>query len=131
LSTSESRSILPEKIKLRDGVFNIGRSLLVADALRTADYRLLSEAMTDRLHQPYRLARLAGVEDILLAAKQAGAAAAALSGAGPGVIAFSESGHSAIQCAMEEAAKNKGMEARGFVLRISNRGADGEDQPQG
>jgi homoserine kinase len=122
LSTSESRSILPEKIKLRDGVFNIGRSLLVADALRTADYRL---------HQPYRLARLAGVEDILLAAKQAGAAAAAIFGAGPEVSAFSESGHSAIQRAMEEAAKNKGMEARGFVLRISNRGADGEDQPQG
>jgi homoserine kinase len=66
------------------------------------------------MHQSYRLARLPGVEDILLAAKQAGAAAAALSGAGPGGGAFAETGHSAIQRAMEEAAKRNGMDARGF-----------------
>jgi homoserine kinase len=123
LSTGESRSFLPEKIDHRDAVVNLGRALLTVDALRNADYRLLAEVMQDRLHQPYRLAQLPGVEEILQAAKQAGAAAAVLSGAGPGVIAFAESGLSEIQDAMLGAAKEKGIAARGFLLHVSNSGA--------
>jgi homoserine kinase len=121
--TGEARSILPESVDRRDAVFNLGKALLVAEALRSADYRLLAEAMQDRLHQSYRLARLAGVEEILQAAKQAGAAAAVLSGAGPGVIAFAESGWPEIQSAMLAAAKEKKLAARGFLLRVSNSGA--------
>jgi homoserine kinase len=124
LSTNDSRSILPEKIDHRDAVFNLGKALLVAEALRTADYRLLADAMQDRLHQPYRLARLPGVEEILQAAKQAGAAAAVLSGAGPGVIAFAESGLAEIQNAMLAAAKEHKLAARGFNLNVSNAGAN-------
>jgi homoserine kinase len=123
LSTGESRSILPEKIDHHDAVFNMGKALLVVDALRNADYRLLAEAMQDRLHQSFRLARLAGVEEIIQAAKQAGAAAAVLSGAGPGVIAFAESGLTEIQTAMLGAAKERKFAARGFILNVSNTGA--------
>jgi homoserine kinase len=123
LSTAESRGLLPEKVDHRDAVFNIGRVLLAADALRNADYRLLADVMQDRLHQSYRLARLPGVDDILQAAKQAGAAAAVLSGAGPGVIAFADSGLDEIQNAMLGAAKEQKLAARGFILHISNSGA--------
>jgi homoserine kinase len=123
LSTAESRSILPEKVDHRDAVLNLGRALLVADALRNADYRLLAEVMQDRLHQPYRLARLPGVEEIIQAAKQAGAAAAVLSGAGPGVIAFADSGLEEIQTAMLGAAKERKIASRGFILHVSNTGA--------
>jgi homoserine kinase len=123
LSTGESRVLLPEKVDHRDAVFNMGRALLAADALRNADYRLLADVMQDRLHQSYRLARLPGVDDILQAAKQAGAAAAVLSGAGPGVIAFADSGLEEIQNAMLGAAKERKLAARGFILHISNTGA--------
>jgi|WetSurMetagenome_2_1015567.scaffolds.fasta_scaffold13223_3 homoserine kinase len=123
LSTGESRSILPEKVDHRDAVFNMGRAMLVVDALRNADYRLLAEGMQDRLHQSFRLARLSGVEEILQAARQAGAAAAVLSGAGPGVIAFAESGLAEIQNAMLAAAKERKLAARGFILNVSNTGA--------
>jgi homoserine kinase len=122
-STGESRSILPEKVDHRDAVFNIGNALLAAEALRSADYRLMAEVMQDRLHQPYRLPRLPGVEEIILAAKQAGAAAAVLSGAGPGVIAFADSGLEEIQNAMLGAAKGKKLPVRGFILHVSNAGA--------
>jgi len=128
LSTGESRSILPETISHRDAVSNLGRALLVADALRNADYRLLADVMQDRLHQPYRLARLPGVDEIIQAARQAGAAAAVLSGAGPGVIAFADSGLTEIQNAMLGAAKEKGFTARGFLLHVSNTGAN-EKEP--
>jgi homoserine kinase len=123
MSTSESRSLLPEKVDHRDAVFNLGKVLLVVEALRSADYRLLAEAMQDRLHQPYRLARLPGGEEILQAAKQAGAAAAVLSGAGPGMIAFADSGLAEIQNAMLAAAKERKIAARGFLLYVSNAGA--------
>jgi homoserine kinase len=122
-STGESRSLLPETVDLRDAVFNLGKVLLAVEALRTADYRLMAEVMRDRLHQPFRLSSLPGVEDILQAAKQAGAAAAVLSGAGPGVIAFAESGHQEIQNAMLGAAKKRKLAVRGFILQASNVGA--------
>ncbi len=128
LSTAESRSILPEKVDHRDAVFNLGKALLAADALRNADYRLLADVMQDRLHQPYRLARLPGVDAIIQAAKQAGAAAAVLSGAGPGVIAFADSGLNEIQTAMQGAAKEKGVNARSFILDVTNSGAN-EKEP--
>ncbi len=124
ISTGESRAFLPEKIDHRDAVFNIGKALLVAEALRSADYRLLGEAMQDRLHQPYRMPHLPGVEEIIQAARQAGAAAAVLSGAGPGVIAFADSGLEGIQTAMLAAAKERKLAARGFVLHVSNTGAN-------
>lgn len=127
ISTGESRSILPEKVDLRDAVFNMGKALLAVEALRSADYRLLAEVMQDRLHQPYRLARLPGVEEILQAAKQAGAAAAVLSGAGPGMIAFADSGLDEIQNAMLGAAKERKLAARGFILHVSNTGATEKD----
>jgi homoserine kinase len=126
LSTPEARSVLPEKIDRHDAVFNLGMALLTAEALRSADYRLLSEVMQDRLHQPYRLAHLPGVQDILAAAKQAGAAAA-LSGAGPAVIAFAESGLEEVQKAMLGAAKERKLQARGFLLHVSNAGATEEE----
>jgi homoserine kinase len=121
--TADARSVLPETIEHRDAVLNLGRAVLVVDALRNADYRLLAEVMEDRLHQPYRLPHLAGAEEILQAAQQAGAAAAVLSGAGPGIIAFAESGLQEIQTAMLGAAKAKGISARGFLLHVSNTGA--------
>jgi homoserine kinase len=123
LNTADSRSLLPDQVDHRDAVLNLGRAILTVDALRNADYRLLAEVMQDSLHQPYRLARIPGAEQIILAAKQAGAAAAALSGAGPGIIAFAESGLDEIQNAMLAAAKEKRIAARGFLLHTSNSGA--------
>jgi homoserine kinase len=60
ISTGESGSFFPEKVDHRDAVANLGRALLAAEALRSADYRLMAEVMQDRLHQPYRLPHLPG-----------------------------------------------------------------------
>jgi homoserine kinase len=130
LSTGESRAALPQAIPHEDAVFNIGRALLVTDALRKADYRLLSEAMADRLHQPYRLELFPGVHEIMQAAKFSGSAAAVLSGAGPGVIAFSENRHEIILDSMLKASATAGLPAKGFILRTTNAGADGQQRPE-
>lgn len=114
LSTGESRAALPRAIPHEDAVFNIGNALLIADALRTADFRLLAEAMTDRLHQPYRMELFPGIREIMEAEKYSGAAAAVLSGAGPGVIAFAEHRHESILQAMLKASTEAGLHSKGF-----------------
>jgi homoserine kinase len=90
ITTERMRRALPHHVPFPDAVFNLGRAALVVRAFETADDALLKMAMVDRLHQPSRLPHIPGAETAISAAQAAGAAAA-LSGAGPGVIAFSTS----------------------------------------
>ncbi len=122
LATHAMRRALPELVPLADAAFNVGRAALVVEALRTGDYELLARAMEDRLHQPYRVPFLPGYGEVEAAARRAGAAAVALSGAGPAVVAFAPVGHEAIARAMAEAFRAAGVEARQFVLPVDVEG---------
>jgi len=124
--TKQARRVLPKKVSMDDAVNNLSRAVLVAEALRTGDLELLGQAMSDTLHQPYRLPLIPGARAAMDAAKGAGAAAVALSGAGPGLIAFSGNGHSAIGEAMKRAFATAGLNARVFELGVSERGASVE-----
>ncbi len=126
ISTQEARTALPEEVKLKDAVHNISRSVMVAEAFRNGDLNLLGKAMTDTLHQPHRLSLIPGARQAMEAAKEAGAAAAALSGAGPGIIAFSSKKDPAIGDAMTRAFEQVGLSARTFSLKISNHGAEAQ-----
>jgi homoserine kinase len=121
--TNQARAILPKVVNRQDAIYNISRAVLVTEALRAGDLDLLGKAMTDMLHQPYRIPLIPGAQAALDAAKGAGAAAVALSGAGPSLIAFSATGEKGIGEAMRRAFEEAGLEARVFMLRISHRGA--------
>src|SRR6476660_4079192 len=103
LPTQESRTALPQQVSLKNAVHNISRAVLVAEAFRNGDLDLLSKAMTDTLHQPHRLPLIPGAQVAMNSAREAGASAAALSGAGPSVIAFSSQQDPAIGEAMKRA----------------------------
>ena len=124
IPTREARAALPEQVSLRDAVHNISRAVLVTEAFRNGDLDLLGKAMTDTLHQPYRLALIPGAQAAMEAAKGAGAVAVALSGAGPSLIAFSAERDPAIGEAMRRAFEQAGLQARTFQLRMSNHGAE-------
>ena len=94
--TKQARAILPKQIDRKDAIYNISRAVIVTEAFRVGDLKMLGEAMTDRLHQPYRLPLIPGAQAAMDAMKQAGAAAVALSGAGPSLIAFSAQNEKAI-----------------------------------
>lgn len=89
-STHRARGALPATVPHCDAVFNLARSALLVHAL-TADPSLLLEATADRLHQQQRRTvyphSLALVEQL----RSAGVPAA-ISGAGPSVIAFAVDG---------------------------------------
>jgi homoserine kinase len=108
---------------MKDAVHNISRAVLVAEAFRTGDLHLLGEAMTDVLHQRYRLPLVLGAADAMRAMKAGGASAVALSGAGPSLIAFSET-ESNCGFAAKRAFEQAGLTARIFQLGVSNRGAE-------
>ena len=88
LSTKKARNILPDKIPIKDAVFNMSRVALLTLALLQKKYELLSVAMEDRLHQPYREKLVPGLREIINKTRAAGAYGAALSGAGPSVISL-------------------------------------------
>lgn len=121
LPTKVARSVLPESVSRADAVFNIGRAVLVTEALRSGDLSLLAQVMEDKIHQPYRLRHIPGGEAAFLAAK--GLGAVALSGAGPSLVAFvdasdAEEAKGLMMAAFGEA----GVGCRAFVTRPSERG---------
>jgi homoserine kinase len=122
LSTAAARAALPRQIALEQAVYNLGRAALVVQALQEGDLVLLRRAMQDRLHQPYRLPLIPGAMEAIGRAYDHGAAAA-LSGAGPSVIAFGHGDIRPIAAAMQDAFRSAGMDARAWILTPSLNGA--------
>ena len=125
--TSHARSVLPGHYTRDDAVFNIGRALLVAEALRSGNYAMLAQVAEDRIHEPYRLPAIPGALQAKESALNAGACAVCLSGAGPGLISFAQDKlgktHTQIGEAMRRAFAEYGLIARYWVLDVTTQGA--------
>ena len=120
--TRIARAVLPKSVSRADAVYNIGRATLVVEALRNGDLELLQKVMDDRIHQPYRLKHIAGGMSAYKTAKRFGAAA--LSGAGPSIIAFvepekAEQTKAEVMWAFEE----RGIKTQGLITKPSRAGA--------
>jgi homoserine kinase len=122
LPTRTTRAALPATILLADAVSNISRIPAILEGLRLGDVDLLRDGLTDRLHQPYRLPLIPGAAEAIQAANDSGAAAA-LSGAGPSVIAFMPINREAMADTMGECFQKNGLDFRVFHLEMINRGA--------
>jgi homoserine kinase len=92
LPTSKAREVLPEHYSKHDTIFNVQRAALLVAALATGTVTAFPAALEDRLHQPYRLALVPGLDDILRV-RAPGLLGCALSGAGPSVLVFFERGY--------------------------------------
>jgi len=88
LSTKEARRVLPQSVKFADAIYNVSRSSFLVAAIATGNFDMLSLAMNDRLHQPYRVPLIRGFDEVAQAAMDAGALSVALSGAGPSIAAY-------------------------------------------
>ena len=122
LPTAAARAALPAVVPMADAVFNIGRMGMLIPALLNSDFNKLSIAMQDRLHQSYRLPLIPGMAAAFDAAKEAGAKAVTLSGAGPSLAAFAAEGHDAIISAARAAFADAGLETRAWTLPVENNG---------
>ena len=86
LSTKVARAMLPEAVPHVDAAFNVAHAGLLAASIATGRPELLGAALADRLHEQYRAAAVADLQEIHDILRDAGAAGVALSGAGPTVI---------------------------------------------
>ena len=124
LLTERSRAVLPNEVSRSDAVFNLAHASALLAAILKSDGALLSLAMHDRLHESARMQLVPALEEIVSAARGAGAFGAALSGAGPSVIAFAPTRLAPrVTAAMEEAATVAGTPGRGRVVRVRAAGA--------
>ena len=122
LQTETARAALPRTVPLADAIHNVSRLGLLLRALVSADFERLDEAMQDRLHQPYRIPLIPGMQHAFEAARLAGATGVALSGAGPSLIAFAADGHDAIATAVAEAFTQVGLPSRQWQLAVDSVG---------
>jgi homoserine kinase len=90
LSTKLARDVLPETYTRKDTVHAISHAALLAGALASGDTSVLYKAMSDRIHQPYRMSLIPGMDELLANGNNYGAIGIALSGAGPTIIALTE-----------------------------------------
>lgn len=89
LSTSQARRVLPRQVPIGDAVFNTAHALLLIKALETGDGELLSHALQDRLHQPFRkdlICDYAAVRELVTGA----GGALCISGAGPTLLGITK-----------------------------------------
>jgi homoserine kinase len=126
LPTKQARSVLPQEVPFRDAVLNQGRLGLLIAAVASDRLELLRTAMEDVLHQPYRAELVPGLEEVRQAALEAGALGAALSGAGPTILALVRPEKTTVGQAMQEAWSRRGIESRSMVLQVDRTGLRAE-----
>jgi homoserine kinase len=124
LSTSEARQVLPSQVSRGDAIFNTAHLGLLLRGLETGNQNWLRAALQDKLHQPYRKDLINNYEAINAAALSAGAYGMVISGAGPTLLALTNTANSqAVATAMISEWENKGIKAQVQTLQIDNKGA--------
>jgi homoserine kinase len=124
LATEKARSVLPAQYSRADVVANIQNSMLLLSAFTKGRVDLLSAALEDRIHQPYR-APLCPLLPCLQELKgKAGVVGAVLSGAGPSVLVFVDPKTSLRKASKLVAAhiRERGLAAEVLETAIASRG---------
>jgi homoserine kinase len=124
LATEEARRVLPDQYSRADAVVNIQNSMLLLAAFTQGRHELLTAALEDRIHQPYR-AKLCPLLPALQEMTGApGILGAALSGAGPSVVVFLDP-HASVQKTRRIVAKHlasRNLQAELLLTSIASRG---------
>ena len=124
LSTAEARAVLPDSHSRADAVFNISRMGLLIRGLAAGNASWLSNALEDRIHQPYRQKLIKGYEDVKHSAIAAGAYGMVISGAGPTLLALCDrSCQEAVVSAMSETWEGLAISPTVKALTLDGKGA--------
>ncbi|MCS7052073.1 MAG: homoserine kinase, partial [Thermomicrobium sp.] len=111
--TSDARAVLPRRIRRVTAVRTAARTALLVLALSSGRPDFLATAMQDELHQPYRAVLYPHLDEAIATARAAGAYGAALSGAGPSVIALVDPERAdAVRQAFDDLVARRGLAAR-------------------
>ena len=87
ISTAEARRILPAQVARRSAIESCSRACSITAAFVSQDYASLSGAFVDYFHQPFRRKLVPFLSRVIVAAENAGALGAYLSGSGSTIAA--------------------------------------------
>lgn len=91
LSTDIARSVLPKEVPMKDAIFNAQRLGMFIQAVNTTDSELMKLALHDKLHQPYRMKLVPGLDKIMDNLKHIDSVlGCVLSGAGSSILVISK-----------------------------------------
>ena len=125
LATDISRSVLPKEVPMQDAVFNAQRMGMFMQAIHTKDSKLMKLALKDRLHQPYRMKLVPGLEKIAERLKhEENVLGCVLSGAGPSILIISEKNNlDKIKSIVKEVWNDLNVKAELITLPVEKQGA--------
>ncbi len=121
LPTSEARAVLPSTYSREDTIFNVQRSALLIAALATGTTSAFPAALQDRLHQPYRVSLVPGLDEITRL-RAPGLLGCVLSGAGSSVLVFYEKGYESVCDLVRQIFAARGHESEILWAHIAERG---------
>lgn len=121
--TGVARSVLPDKVQLRQMVSNVANASMLAVGFLRKDTRLIADAMMrDAVVEPARMHLIPAYASVKRAALDAGALAVTISGAGPSILimADSENGNmEAVVEAVRDAYAEEGISCYVKVCRVA------------
>ncbi len=125
LSTEISRSVLPAEVPMSDAVFNAKRLAMFVEAVNTKDVELMKLALQDKLHQPYRMKLVPGLEKISENLRhEENVLGCVLSGAGPTILIIShKNGIDKIHSIVRQAWDDLNIKAEIKTVNIEHLGA--------
>jgi len=89
--TKVSRGVIPKKVKLSDSVLNLSNAAAIVAGFMKKDPKLIGDSIKDVIVEPARQHMIPGFSKVKENALRSGALGVTISGAGPSVIAFSNS----------------------------------------
>jgi homoserine kinase len=120
--TRLARSLLPEKVLLKNAVHNVGSASRMAAAVAMGDAELFGRSISDNLVEPRRAEMIPDFWNVKQAALDAGALGCSISGGGPSL--FAVGGDSAkVGSAMVDVFEEAGVTSEIYQTRPSGLGA--------
>jgi len=120
--TRLARSLLPEKVLLKNAVHNVGSASRMAAAIAMGDAELFGRSISDKLVEPRRAEMIPDFWIVKQAALDAGALGCSISGGGPSL--FAVGGDTArVGRAMADMFQEAGVESETYLTRPSRLGA--------
>ena len=125
LSTDIARSVLPKEVPMKDAIFNAKRLAMFVEAVHTHDSELMKLALQDRLHQPYRMKLVPGLDKIIDNLRHFdNVLGCVLSGAGSSILIISEKNNlDKIRSIVKDTWADQNIKCEIKTLSVANTGA--------
>ncbi|MGB7377953.1 MAG: homoserine kinase, partial [Rivularia sp. (in: cyanobacteria)] len=118
------RQVLPTQVSRKDAIFNTAHLGLLLRGLETGNQNWLRAALQDKLHQPYRKSLIKNYDEIFTKTLSAGAYGMVISGAGPTLLALTNTANSkTVAAAMADEWQKEGIKVQVQTLQIDRQGA--------